>query len=138
MVINLPINPILGNPMKKQWYLLELANKPTQTVFISNSAKSVFKAMIEIESGSKIISFRKIGLKTTPTEYLDCVAKIHINKKKERNRISGQKDGIQKFIDRFRNTKHIQVRFSLFTYQTHVLKMQGSGTLIATNNYPIS
>ncbi|HAU4290904.1 TPA: hypothetical protein ACS26F_001134 [Serratia marcescens] len=122
--------------MKKTWYLMKLESKEI-VVFVQNNHKQTFKKIISLEQNEKIISFSKIKTKSTFDEFTDVVAKIHINKNKERNRPYGSKDSIQTFIDRFKDVEHVKVHFGLYSYQTHELGLNGKGDLLATNKHPI-
>lgn len=107
-------------------------------VCIQNNHKRTFIQIISLEQSEKILSFKKYKPKSKPNDYLDVVAKIHINKKNERNRSDGSKDSIQKFIDRFKNVEHIKVHFGLYSHETHELGLNGTGDLLATNNPSIT
>ena len=85
-----------------------------------------------------LLKHSRIKTKSNFDEFIDVVAKIHINKHKERNRPDGSKDSIQKFIDRFKNVEHVKVHFGLYSYQTHELGLNGNGDFLATNKHPIT
>lgn len=119
--------------MKKAWYLLKLDTGSEQTVYISHNHKKNFKKMIQTEERARIVQFSKLKVVTPkPTEYLDCVAQVHLNRHKEMRVPEGMKDSMQRFIDRFRNTQHVQIRYGLYD-----LSGKGTGTLMATNLHPI-
>lgn len=61
-------------------------------VCIQNNHKRTFIQIISLEQSEKILSFKKYKPKSKPNDYLDVVAKIHINKKNERNRSDGSKE----------------------------------------------